>query len=181
MSFLRLKPAVFGLALVSLCALAAPAEAPRDPYQYFFHQTLNDFSEELALAKQEGKKGILLFFEQDECPFCHYMKNNVLNQPQVQKYYRDHFLNYAVDVEGDIEIVDFRGNTMTQKDFAFKLTRVRATPVFAFYDLKGERMMRFIGKTSGVEEFMLLGKYVAEGVYTKMPFTRYKREQANKK
>lgn len=156
---------------------AYAASAPRDPYQFFFDQTLGDFSEELQLARSQGKKGILLFFEMDECPFCHYMKNTVLNQPEVQAYFKAHFLSFPVDIEGDVEITDFSGQTMSQKDFAFQKHRVRATPVFAFFDLEGNRVARFIGKTSGVEEFMLLGKYVAEGVYKEMKFTRYKREQ----
>ena len=73
-----------------------------------------------------GKSGILLMFEMDECPFCHRMKTNVLNQPQVQDYFREHFLIFPVDVEGDIEVVDFAGNSAAQKDFALKQFRVRA-------------------------------------------------------
>lgn len=152
------------------------AEAPRDPYQYFFNETFGDFSEELANAKEQGKKGIFLFFEMDECPFCHYMKINVLNQPGVQEYYRENFLSFAVDIEGDVEIRDFNGEAMTQKDFAFKKHRVRATPVLAFFDLDGKRVHRHTGKTSGIEEFMLMGKFVAEGHYGTTTFTRYKRQ-----
>lgn len=150
---------------------------PRDPYKYFFNETWGDFTEELQRAKQEGKDGILIFFEMDECPFCHYMKQNVLNQPQVQKYYRDHFLNFAVDIEGDVEVKTFKGKTMKQKDFAFREHRVRATPVIAFFDLEGNRVHRHIGKTSGVDEFMLMGEYVAKNVYKDMPFVRYKRQK----
>ena len=162
---------------VFLLGATAPSSAPRDPYQFFFNQTLGDLSEELQLARDQGKKGVLLFFEMDECPFCHYMKSTVLNQPDVQAYFREHFLSFPVDIEGDIEIVDFEGRTMTQKDFAFKINRVRLTPVFAFYDLEGDRVVRHIGKTSGKDEFMLLGKFVAEGMYKQMRFINYKREK----
>lgn len=160
--------------LVSSLALA---EEPRDPYEHFFNQTFGDFPEELARAREEGKRGILLFFEMDECPFCHRMKQTVLNQPRVQEYYREHFLSFAVDVGGDLEIIDFQGEPMSEKDFAFKQNRVRATPVFQFYDLEGEPVARFTGATSGVEEFLWLGEYVAEGRYQELPFTRYKRER----
>lgn len=171
----------WGAAALMLLAGYAWAEiAPRDPYEHFFHQTLGDFSEELELAREEGKKGVMLFFEMDECPYCHNMKSTVLNQPEVQAYFREHFLMFPVDVEGDIEITDFQGRIMKQKDFSFKINRVRATPVFAFYDLEGTRVARFIGKTSGVREFMLLGKFVAEGHYKTGNFTRYKRAQPKK-
>ncbi len=153
------------------------AAVPRDPYQYFFNETWGDFREELQSAREQGKKGVLIFFEMDECPFCHYMKNTVLNQPEVQEFYRERFLIFAVDIEGDIEIKNFKGEPMKQKDFAFKENRVRATPVFAFFDLDGNRVHRHIGKTSGVDEFLLMGQYVASGAYEQGPFARYKRDQ----
>ena len=160
--------------------LAAPlalAEAPRDAMEHFFDQTFGDFPEELERARDEGKQGILLFFEMDECPFCHRMKQTVLNQPRVQDYYHEHFLSFVVDVGGDVEIIDFHGEHMSEKDFAFRQNRVRATPVFQFYNLDGEPVARLTGATSGVEEFLWLGEYVAEGHYQHMPFTRYKRER----
>ena len=158
----------------------AYAEAPRDPAKYFFNETWGDYPEELKKAKAEGKDGIMLFFEQAECPFCHYMKTNVLNQPEVQEYYRKHFLLFTVDIEGDVDITDMQGKSMKQKDFAFKVERVRATPVIAFFDLSGKRINRYIGKTNGVEEFMWLGHYIVDGAYKNMPFIRYKQAQSQK-
>ncbi|HKJ75827.1 MAG TPA: thioredoxin family protein [Gammaproteobacteria bacterium] len=157
--------------------LTASAFGGRDPYKHFFHETFGDFTEELQRARDEGKEGIFIFFEMDECPFCHYMKQNVLNQRKVQEYYRENFLNFTVDIEGDIEVTTFQGKTMPQKDFAFKINRVRATPVLAFYDLEGDRIFRYTGRTSGVDEFMAMGRYVVEGAYEDTPFTRYKRER----
>lgn len=152
----------------------------RDPYKYFFNETWGDLPEELQRAKQSGKKAILIFFEQDECPFCHYMKKNVLNKPKVQVFYRKHFLNFAIDVEGDIEMVNLKGETVTQKSFA-KENRVRATPVFAFFNLDGKRIYRHTGKTSGINEFMLLGEYIANGMYKEINFSRYKRQKRAEK
>ncbi|HEC18130.1 MAG TPA: DUF255 domain-containing protein [Gammaproteobacteria bacterium] len=165
------------LLLWLIVAGAAQATAGRDPYVYFFNETWNNFPEELARAKAEGKQGILLFFEMDECPFCHRMKKTVLNQPEVQAYYRKHFLNFSVDIEGDVEVTTFDGKTMSQKDFAFKVNRVRATPVFAFYDLQGKQVVRYTGATSSVEEFMWLGEYMEKGLYKTMRFTKYKRQK----
>jgi len=169
-----LRNFLFSLLLLTMGSLQA--SEPRDPYEHFFNSTFGDFTEELETAKAEGKKAVMLFFELDECPFCHYMKNTVLNQPDVQAYYRKHFAPFAIDIEGAVQITDFKGREMSMKDFAFKLNRVRATPVIAFYDLEGERIVRFIGKTSGVEEFMQLGQFVVDGAYKEMRFTKYKRE-----
>lgn len=166
-----------------LCAVVTPpalaGQAPRDPGQYFFNDTFGNFQEELETARDAGKKGILIMFEMDECPFCHYMKTRILNQPVVQDYFREHFLIFPVDIEGDIEITDFKGNSTTMKEFALKQYRVRATPVFAFFDTEGRyiKRARLTGKANNAQEFMLLGRYVVEGAFNQQTFTRYKRAQ----
>ena len=160
---------------------SAVAAAGSDPYKHFFNETWGDFKEELDNARQQQKKGILIFFEMDECPFCHYMKNNVLNQPEVQAFFRENFLNFTVDIEGDVEITNMNGQVIKQKDFAFRENRVRATPVIAFFDLDGNRIFRHTGKTAGVEEFMWMGQFVADGSYKETSFTRYKRNKRETK
>lgn len=145
----------------------------------FFDQTFFDFTEELELAKEEGKVGIFVFFEMDECPFCHRMKTTILNQPDVQSYFRKHFKLFQLDIEGDVEMTDFQGNVTTQKDFAFKQHRVRATPVMAFFDLTGKRVVRYTGATSSKQEFLLLGEYVVSGDHQNSSFTRYKKARRN--
>jgi len=169
---IRIQLFVFTL-LVSLTVNATP----RDPYKHFFNETWGDYKEELANAKAQGKKGIMIFFEMDECPFCHYMKNNVINQSEVQDYFRQNFLLFSVDIEGDVEMTNLQGKVTKQKDFAFKEFRVRATPVIMFFDLDGKPIHRHTGKTAGSEEFMLIGEYIVNGHYKNMKFTRYKRQQ----
>ena len=166
-----------GLGMLGLLFLAQPVAADRSPDEHFFGQFLGDFREELQTARDQGKTGVLVFFEMDECPFCHRMKTTVLNQEEVQDYYQEHFLIYAVDVEGDVEIVDFDGETKAEKDFAFRDHRVRATPVFGFFDLNGKMVVRYTGATRDASEFLLLGRYVVEQVYKEMSFSRYKRQQ----
>jgi len=164
------------LLLVSLlCLYVLAGAATRDPTSYFFDQTLGDFREELQTAREEGKKGILIMFEMDECPFCRRMKATVLNQVEVQDYFKANFLIFPVDIEGDVMITDFQGNTVAEKDFAFKQYRVRATPVFAFFDLDGNLVTRYTGATSDAREFLWLGEFVAEGHYRQTNFSRYKR------
>jgi thioredoxin-related protein len=170
---------IFATLLLAAAPVVASAE-PRDPGQYFFDQTFGDFSEELQNARDQGKHGLLLMFEMDECPFCHRMKTTVLNQPAVQDYFKAHFLIFPVDVEGDIEVTDFEGNATAQKDLALKQFRVRATPVFAFFDLDGNLVARYTGATRDSDEFMLLGQYVVEGAYKDTTFTKYKHAHQQK-
>ena len=165
------------LSLLLLVSFANAGGATRDPGTYFFDQTLGDFSEELQLARDEGKKGILIMFEMDECPFCHRMKTRVLNQVEVQEYFKAHFMIYAVDIEGDVMITDFDGTPMKEKDFAFRQHKVRATPVFGFFDLDGNMITRFTGATNDAREFLWLGEFVVDGHYKTTNFSRYKRQK----
>lgn len=165
---------MFALALI-LTATSAQAEV-RNPQNYFFMSKLGDFKDELATAKQEGKRGVLIMFEMEDCPFCARMKANVLNQSQVQDYFRQHFLIYDMDVKGDTPMVDFKGKSTTEKAFALE-QRARATPVFIFFDLEGNPVTRFTGATQTLDEFMLLGRYVVDGVYKdNVPFNVYKKQ-----
>lgn len=174
---------LLAVVLLQLIVTASPLAAGvgRDPYVHFFDDTFGDFSEELETARESGKQGILIFFEMDDCPFCHRMKKTVLNQPRVQEWYKERFLIFSVDTEGDTEITDFKGNAMTAKDFAFRVNRVRATPVFAFFDLEGNRITRFTGATANAEEFLWLGEFVADGHYRTTNFTRFKRQKRGQK
>ncbi|MHB1353179.1 MAG: SoxW family protein [Thiobacillus sp.] len=154
--------------------LAAPAWAEtRDPASHFFQPKFGDFQAELEAAKEQGKKGVFLFFEMDECPFCERMRTTILNQSDVQEAYRAQFLVYSIDVNGDTPMTDFKGKATTEKDFAFA-HRVRATPTLLFFDLDGKLVARHTGPTKDKAEFLLLARYVAEGAYAKQPFTRYK-------
>ncbi len=174
-----MRSAVRILCLLLLTAVALPlhAEVGRDPYKFFFNETFNNMQDELVKARAQGKQGILIFFELDDCPFCHRMKETVLNQPKVQAYFREHFLAFSIDIKGDPEMTDFDGVVRTQKDWAFAGHRVRATPVFQFFDLEGKPTARLTGATSGVEEFMWLGEYVVAGKFNEkdMSFAKYKR------
>ena len=162
---------LFAMLIIGMHAGAAT----RDPASYFFDQSLGDFREELQTARDEGKKGILIMFEMEECPFCHRMKKNVLNQVEVQDYFKANFLIFPVDIEGDVMINDFQGNSVAEKDFAFKQYRVRATPVFAFFDLDGNLIERYTGATSDTREFLWLGEFVVDGHYKQTNFSRFKR------
>ena len=165
--------------LVILLLISADSVADtRNPETYFFNESFGNFAEELENARAENKKGLLIMFVEDDCPYCHRMRTTVLNQKQVQDFYRDNFLIFEVNIAGDVEITDFKGRLKKEKDFAFQDNRVRATPVFAFYDLDGKHIVRFTGAATGVEEFMLLGKYAVDGEYRTMSFNRYKRKQA---
>ncbi len=157
--------------------LVAMSDSLRDPAEHFFHQSFGDLQEELSLARSENKKGILVMFETDDCPWCKKMKAMVFNRASIQDYFRAHFRILTVDTEGDTSIADFSGSEVAEKDFALKYNRVRATPVFAFFDVNGELMMRYTGATRDAQEFRWLGEFVVDDHYRSTKFTRFKRDR----
>jgi thioredoxin-related protein len=162
------------LLIAFIFMLAAPAWADTlDPASHFFQSRFGDLRADLQEARKQGKKGIFLFFEMDDCPFCERMKTTILNQPDVQDSYRAQFLLYPIDVNGDTELTDFQGQPTTEKEFAFA-HRVRATPALLFFDLDGKLVARHTGPTRDKAEFLLLGRYVSEGAYATQPFIKYK-------
>jgi len=163
--------------IVLVWPAAGLADALRDPISNFFHQSFGDLQEELATARDENKRGLLVMFESDDCPWCKKMRALILNRAAVQDYYRNHFRIVTVDTEGDTEIVDFTGQSVPEKDFALKHNRVRATPVFAFFDLDGALMFKYTGATRDIDEFMWLGEFVVDDYYKTEKFPNYKRER----
>lgn len=156
---------------------ATAAADSHDPASSFFNQSFGDLQEDLSIAREEDKHALLIFFEMDECPFCHRMKTQILNQAGVQTYFRNHFRILSMDTEGDLEIIDFQGRQTTQKEFSFNQNKVRATPVFAFFNLQGQSIARYTGATANATEFLWLGEYIVEGIYKTQSFTRYKRQR----
>ncbi len=157
------------MALAMLVAGVAFAAEPdttdsRNPRDYFFTQTFGDLPEEMQLARDEGKQGMLLFFEADYCKYCQYMLKKVFNQPSVQDWYAERFVSIAVDIHGDVELKDFDGITLPSKIFADQ-RRIFMTPVMSFIDLTGVEIYRHLGMIKTPQEFLLLGKYIEDKHY----------------
>jgi len=166
-------------ATLVLLLLLMPVSAgqTRDPASYFFHDSFNDLREEGEIARQEGKVGVLVMFETDDCPWCRRMKETVLNQVEVQDYFRAHFQVIAINAEGDALVTGFDGEEVPETEFALKHNRVRATPVFAFFDPTGNILTRYTGATKDSQEFLWLGEYVVEAHFRTQRFSRYKRQR----
>ena len=147
-----------------------------DPMTGFFQQSFGDLTEELAVASEEGLKGVFIMFDDKDCPWCAKMKTTILNQKVVQDYYRSKFRIIRVDSNGDGLMVDFNGNEITEKALADK-SRVRATPVMIFFDLLGKPMQRYTGAARDVQEFLWLGEYVADEHYKTEKYAVYKRNK----
>jgi len=169
------------LAAFASLSIAYGAAAPtgdgaqtRDPHEFFFSQTFGDLPEELDQARRDGKVGMILFFEQDGCPYCRRMMQTVFNQRVVQDWFMERFVSFEIDIRGDVEIRDFDNVTLPSKVFAAQ-RRVDSTPVISFIDLQGTEVFRWSRAVSSPDAMLLMGRYVAEGRYTDMNWDDYAR------
>lgn len=158
---------------------ASHAADTRDPMTHFFDANTGDLKAELADAKAAGKKGILFMYEQEGCPACLYMKQNVLNRIDVQSLYRKHFVIFTIDLFGAVPLKNFSGRDITEKAFA-AAAEVRGTPTFAFHDLTGAEVTRIVGAVRDVDEFKLLAEFVASGAYKTRQFADFKQTHLKK-
>lgn len=161
------------LALPCLQAVANEDIAEtRDPRAHFFTPTFGDLNEEMQVARDEGKLGMVLFFEADACPYCQRMLRSVFADRRVQDWYNARFVNIAVDIHGDVELTDFDGITLPSKVFSDQ-RRVFLTPVVAFIDLEGNEIYRHLGMIRTPGEFLMLGEYIAGNHQYLMEFETY--------
>jgi thioredoxin-related protein len=131
----------------------------------------NDYQSEIKALAGEGKL-LVLFFKQAGCPYCDKMRVRVHPSAKVMEYFTDHFVMMESDIKGNLDVVMPDGTKGTERDFAKKI-RVRATPVFVFYDKDGTTALRTTGFLDS-KRFYLAGKYVVEGVHkTDKSFFRY--------
>ncbi len=161
----RPAPLLAALAiLVAVSGACADAPGPRDPDEHFFTQTFGDLREEAASAREQGRQGMLLFFQADACPYCQHMRRRVFSDPAVQDWYGERYLSIAVDIHGDVELTDFDGITLPSKVFSDH-RKVFLTPVISFIDLDGNEIYRHLGMIRTPEEMLLLGRYIEEKHY----------------
>ncbi len=134
----------------------------------------NDYQSEIQALAEEGKY-LVLFFHQAGCPYCDKMRARVLPSPQVMNYFSDNFVMMESNIRGNLDVIMPDGTAAREVDFAKKI-RVRATPVFIFYDKDGTPALRTTGFLDA-DRFLMAGKYVVEGVHkTDNSFFRYLQE-----
>ncbi len=124
---------ILGGALALLMALpAAAAELGDDGLhkQPWMRDTFKDLREDLAEAKAEGKR-LVLFFEQRGCIYCKQMHEEVFSDPGISDYIGENYFVVQLNLHGDIEVTDFDGETLPEKDMAGKW-RVLFTPSIVF-------------------------------------------------
>ena len=92
--------------------------------------TFKDLREDLEEANAEGKR-LVLFFEQRGCIYCSKMHEEVFSDATVSDFIAETYFVVQLNLHGDIEVTDFDGEVMSEKDMARKW-RVLFTPNIVF-------------------------------------------------
>ncbi|WP_264210041.1 thioredoxin family protein [Leisingera thetidis] len=108
------------MALVVAAPLAA-AELGDDGLHKtpWMRDTFKDLREDLEEASAEGKR-LALIFEQRGCIYCTKMHEEVFPRPDISQYIEDNFFVVQLNLHGDIEVTDFDGETLPEKEMARK-------------------------------------------------------------
>jgi len=109
------------LTAVFLGNMAAAATVGDDGLhiQPWIRDTFKDLQEDLDEANAEGKR-LAIFFEQRGCIYCTKMHETVYPDPELSDYIDENFFVIQLNLHGDLEVVDFDGDALTEKQIARK-------------------------------------------------------------
>lgn len=110
---------VMALALLPLAAMAAPLGDDGLHKPEWLRETFKDLREDLAEANAEGKR-LLITIEQRGCIYCTKMHEEVYPDPEIDALIRAHFFVVQLNLFGDVEVTDFDGTVLAEKDMAMR-------------------------------------------------------------
>src|SRR5678809_400933 len=109
----------------------------------WFALSLLVLPEEIATAAKENKR-VVLYFEQDGCPYCKRMVEVTFRDPKIAARMQERFVPIALNIWGDREVTAPDGKAMSEKQLAAAL-RIQFTPTLIFFDEKGAATLRVNG------------------------------------
>ncbi|WP_424975501.1 SoxW family protein [Dinoroseobacter sp. S124A] len=97
----------------------------------WMHDTFKDLREDLAEAAAEGKR-LAILIEQRGCIYCARMHEDVFPEPEIDALLTDRFFVVQINMFGDVEVTDFDGETLAEKDIVRKWNAL-FTPTLMFF------------------------------------------------
>lgn len=110
---------IFALLLFSLPVAATELGDDGLHKTDWMRDTFKDLREDLAEANAEGKR-LVVIVEQRGCIYCTKMHEDIFSRPEIDNYIRDNFYVVQLNLYGDLEVTDFDGEVLTEKQAAQK-------------------------------------------------------------
>jgi thioredoxin-related protein len=97
----------------------------------WMRDTFKDLGEDLAEANDEGKR-LMVIIEQRGCIYCKKMHEEVFPVEEIASYIDENFFVVQLNMFGDVEVTDFDGTTLPEKDMVKKWGTL-FTPTILFF------------------------------------------------
>ncbi|MDR1463049.1 MAG: thioredoxin fold domain-containing protein [Azoarcus sp.] len=154
--------------LLLLAAFFTALPAQGEP----FGRGADDLAAETRAAAEEGKL-LAVLFEQQDCVYCHALRNEVLTHGEAAVFeQRFRTVKVAIDVADALKTP--KGDSLpSAAQWAEKLG-VSGTPAFVFFDGEGGLVYRHTGTLSSPRELILLGRFIHEQAYEEAPWAAYR-------
>lgn len=97
----------------------------------WMHDTFKDMREDLDEARSQGKR-LMVIWEQRGCIYCRKFHEKVAPKERIRAMLTDDYFVVQMNLFGDVEVTDFDGETLSERDMAMKWG-VMFTPTFMFF------------------------------------------------
>ena len=88
----------------------------------WMRDTFKDLSEDLADANAEGRR-LMVIIEQRGCIYCKKMHEDVFPVVKIADYIEENFFVVQINMFGDVEVTDFDGTILPEKEMVRRLGR----------------------------------------------------------
>lgn len=140
-------------------------------YPAWFNEPFLDLPHDLGQAVAAGKQGLMVYFGQKRCAYCHKLMKVNFAQADIAEYTQKHFDVVPIDIWGLDEVTTLGGEVMTEQAFSYREQNT-FTPTVVFYDKEGKEALRLRGYYPPYQ-FRAALEYVADGHFRHEPFYAY--------
>ena len=137
----------------------------------WFKLSFLDLLDDVEDAKASGKKGIIVYFGQKDCPYCKAHLETNWGNPDTIKYTQKYFDVIALDVKGDRNITTIDGVVYDEKAYS-AMHRTNFTPSLLFFNIEGKEVLKLQGYHPPYK-FRAALEYVADEHYKTESFRDY--------
>lgn len=145
----------------------------------WMRDTFKDLSEDLEEANAEGKR-LMVMVEQRGCIYCTKMHEEVFVVPEIEAFIEENFFVVQINMFGDVEMTDFDGTTLPEKDMVKRWGALFTPSIYFFPETVDGDMMATQAAVANMPgafgrwtTFNMLNWVVEKGYDGDEPFQKY--------
>ncbi len=145
----------------------------------WMRDTFKDLTEDLDEANAEGKR-LMILVEQRGCIYCKKMHEEVFVIPEIAQYIEDNYFVVQINMFGDVEVTDFDGTVLPEKDMVKRWGALFTPSIYFFPEEVGDDVMATQAAVANMPgafgrwtTFNMLNWVVEKGYEGDEPFQKY--------